>query len=1000
MSSLTFLNKPEPLLPQVVSVLTSQWEGRLLDLSGTAVVLPTQEARRRLHEGLVRVAASRSSALLPPVWMLPMQLPEYGSRDIAPGPVEQLCWISVLRGRTQKELGGLFAHRPMPEMDTIHSLELGNRISSLRGELAQAGISLEDAVQRLACENGGFADPRWSTLLHFESLYLKELKKTGLHDRILLQLTGIASPLSSGSPVTTITRVIIAGIPDLPQAYETIIPKLEARGVAVDLLVCDPNGRGTSWFDECGRPSARWAAAEIETQGGHSRTHLYASESEMAEAAVVLANSSGGTFLTTAVGVTSPDVADLIRETFHSADLSAFNPAGTPLDSMALGRLLGLVLAHLQEDDFRSALQLLRNRDIQVAISMEPEQLARLDQLQSGMIPSSLDDLMDRWEARLLTRRGVSGDTERTEQADHSLLASLRALQQLTALVAREKGPLPVLELLRTIYGPRNLNSIPGATETAETIAEWIHGVGSLADQLPSTEILSLLQLHLRSQICTGEKLPSSIELQGWLELLWEDSPHLIVTGMNDGLVPEVRPADPFLTEKIRERWQLPSNKTRLHRDCYQAVCLVAARALMGRVDFLLSRRDSEGSFLKPSRLLLQCRDEELAGRVEDLFRELPQRTSKPWRSAWQLEAQAAGIRKPDHLSASSIKEYLACPTRYYFKKLAGLSKENFGVEELEGNVFGSLLHEALQEFGSDTVSRDLTDEPAIAHDLEHRWSRIFHARYGEDPDLALLYQLKAGTKRLREAARVQAALRAEGWEIVGCEFEFSGFRPKALDHSRMPLPIVGRIDRIDRRRNEDGSYSWRIIDYKSSEDTETPQASHLKKVTKLLDRSAHQEYEFVGLKKNSKSKKKGEEEVQTSLHRWVDLQLPIYALVAKAVKEGDLSISRLPKVDGEVESAYFQIPADENDTGIAIFAEFEGWEASALKCLSGVSRSIQEGIFWPPRDPKYDDFEGIFFDHLIEESAALRTINPKPLLPSPLSPSSPLSDREQGVTA
>ena len=997
MSSLTFLNKPEPLLPQVVSVLTSQWEERLLDLSGTAVVLPTQEARRRLHEGLVRVAASRSSALLPPVWMLPMQLPEYGSRDIAPGPVEQLCWISVLRGRTQEELGGLFAHRPMPEMDTTHSLELGNRIRSLRGELAQAGISLEEAVQRLACENGGFADPRWSTLLHLESLYLKELQKTAFHDRTLLQLAGIASPLPplpTGYPVTTITRVIIAGVPDLPKAYETIIPKLKARGIAVDLLVCDPDGRGTSWFDEYGRPCAHWAAAEIETQGGHSRTHLYASESEMAAAAVVLANSSGGTFLTTAVGVTSPDVADLIRETFHSADLSAFNPAGTPLDSMALGRLLGLVLAHLQEDDFRSALQLLRNRDIQVAISMEPEQLARLDQLQSGMIPSSLEDLMDRWEARLFINRGGSGETERTEQADHSLLTSLRALHQLTALVARGKGPLPLLELSRSIYGSRNLNSIPGAAETAESIAEWVHGVGSLADQLPSTEVLSLIQLHLRSQICTGEKLTSSIELQGWLELLWEDAPHLIVTGMNDGLVPEVRPSDPFLTEKIRERWQLPSNKTRLHRDCYQTVCLVAARALMGRVDFLLSRRDSEGSFLKPSRLLLQCRDEELAGRVEDLFRELPQRTSKSWRSAWQLEAQAAGIRKPDHLSASSIKEYLACPTRYYFKKLAGLSKENFGVEELEGSVFGSLLHEALQEFGSDTVTRDLTDEDAIAHDLEHRWSRIFHARYGEDPDLALLYQLKAGTKRLREAARVQAALRAEGWEIVGCEFEFSGFRPKALDHARMPLPIVGRIDRIDRRRNEDGSHSWRIIDYKSSEDTETPQASHLKKVTKLLDQSAHQEYEFVGLKKTGKSSKKGQEEVQPTLHRWVDLQLPIYALVAKAVKEGDLSISRLPKVDGEVESAYFQIPADENDTGIAIFAEFEGWEASALKCLSGVSRSIQEGVFWPPRDPQYDDFEGIFFDHLIEENPILRTINPEPL-----SPSSPLSDREQGVT-
>ncbi|MEI6377976.1 MAG: hypothetical protein WCO97_12345, partial [bacterium] len=118
------------------------------------------------------------------------------------------------------------------------------------------------------------------------------------------------------------------------------------------------------------------------------------------------------------------------------------------------------------------------------------------------------------------------------------------------------------------------------------------------------------------------------------------------------------------------------------------------------------------------------------------------------------------------------------------------------------------------------------------------------------------------------------------------------------------------------------------------------------------------------------------------TLHRWIDLQLPIYALVAKAVREGDLSIERLPKIDGEVESAYFQMPADETGTGIAIFSEFEGWEASALECLYGVSRSIQEGLFWPPRDPKYDNFEGLFFDHLMEESASLRTINPEPLVP------------------
>lgn len=960
-----FLNKAAPLLPQVAEVLTRGWTGGLLDLSGTLVVIPTKGARRRLHESLAMTAGKE--CLIPPSWFLPMQFLEHGVVNPAPAPVEQLCWIGVLKGSSKQDLRGLFPGRSVPVMDTAQAAEIGACIASLRADLAGSGLSLEEASARLCGDQDGRADSRWATLRALEKKFVEALAAAGFQDRIGAQLGGMAKPrLPEG-----VSRVVIAGVPDLPPAYEMAIPALLDAGIETKILVHDPESKGEEWFDESGRPSEEWARRSIDLP--EDRIHACSDEEAMAESVAALCRASGGSHSTTAIGATSTELAAHLHDSMDERGLQTYNPAGHPLDITSIGRLLKMTLLCLEESDFRSELGLIRHADVMAWLGQPGSafgvwQLKRLDQLQKEVIPASLADLLARWPEE------PDPDPEREEKRrleDSRLKEALQSFQRLLVPLATGTGGKPVLDYLAEVYRERRIDRMPGAAEAATKIREWILAARHLSPSLPSREVITLLLGVLSAGAFTGEKPEDAMEVQGWLELLWDDAPHLVIAGMNDGLVPEVRPVDPFLPEKSRESLGMPCNARRFVRDCYLIHAVTASRPEPGgRVDFLLSRHDGEGSFLKPSRLLLKCRDEDLPGRVSLLFRNTERRPGSAWRPSWRLRAEKA--RTPDHVSASSVKEYLSCPTRYFFKKMERLEKQEFGIEEVEATVFGTLLHETLRRFGSSPVLKDLTDGTEIGDHLEEIWNGIFRGKFGSDLSLALLYQQEIGVRRLRRAAEVQALERAQGWRIAACELEFEGFRPGGTDAAAMPLPLEGRIDRVDFRETSAG-VEWRILDYKSGEKAETPEKTHFKALSKLDDKSLYRPYELMTLK--AKKGRTGEKQYEA---RWIDLQLPIYVLLGEAIRDGSHVVKDLPITEGSISSGYFLLPANLDDTDVKTFSGFEGWQGSAATCLAGVSTSISEGVFWPPRRPKYDDFEELFFDRINPAVASQRTVDPE----------------------
>jgi ATP-dependent helicase/nuclease subunit B len=957
MSCRIFLNRRAPLLPQALAWLASGWESSDLDLSGTLVVVPTRTALRRLHEGLVSAAASGGGALMPPAWALPMQLLEAGHGCPAPSSVEQMCWITVLRSASPRELRALFPGSRVPVMDTAHAAELGVSINSLRADLAAAGLSFA----RLA-EGEEREDPRWAALGVLEGKYLETLRQREFGDRIFMQLVGMTGPKLPGGT----NRVVIAGVPDLPAAYDTAVPALLREGTGVSVLVHDPEDRGGDWFDGLGRPSGRWSEGNIDIPD--ETIHVCAGKEEMAQTAGRLSLLSGGSHETTTIGVSSPELARFLHDTLEGMGLPIYDPAGQPLSSSAVGRLLRLTRLHLLEEDFRSAMRLLRHADILRWLSRDGDcfgatELERLDDLQRECLPVSLGDLLSRWPA----------DAGRAS-SDAILKQALVRFADLTRSLRDARGSLPVLRYLRVVYGHRMLDALPGSAEAAVRIRDWILPIADLSGDMPPVEVITLLLDVLAAPSSGGEKIPGALELQGWLELLWEDAPHLVIAGMSDGLVPEVRPADSFLSEKLRTRLGMPSNATRFSRDCYLIRSLRAARPEKeGRVDLLFSRHDAEGSLGKPSRLLLKCADRELPARVKKLFAESPLRPGSPWRSSWRLVPPPAGV--PDQLSATSVRDYLSCPARYFFKHRARLVKKEFGLEELDAATFGVLLHEALQEFGSRPDLNNLGDEQRIGAALETIWRDRFRGRFGEDLTLPLLYQLGIGIRRLRKAAEVQARHYAAGWRIVACELKFTGFRPAGLDGLTMPLPLGGRIDRVDRRETEEG-VEWLILDYKSGEKADDPDKTHYRKLGALESPALYPDHEVMSLVKTSKARGKAPPATRHFHARWTDLQLPIYILLGEAVRDRIHVLDNLIIDGGTVSGGYFLLPADLSKTEIRVFRGFDGWQIKAGNCLAGVSSAISRGCFWPPRRPKHDEFEGLFFNRLEALQTELMTVD------------------------
>ena len=911
-----FLKTPLPLATQVAGILFDRG-GK--DLRHVEVWIPTAGAARRIRRALA------GQGVLSPRFTQPMRALLPGDEGIAQRFEREAAWARVLKVAEGDLLEPLFSDAIL---ETIEArLKSAGVLCDLCDLLAEGGWN--PAEPRLV-EVCGEDASRWEALSQLHRRYVAELKSHGLRDPNEARISEIARPTRAPA----LQRLVIACIPDLPLAAQRYAEALEKNGVKVEVLVWLP-GELSGGFDAWGRPDAtQWADCLINPEA----SQILSARSPDEEAALALdfslSSNSPGDY---AVVLADSEMGAAFCSEVENRGGRAFLPDGGRLDLSEAG-----VIA-LEWERFRTSgdLRVLRRL-------LELPRFSRVlragTDLKTDDALAVCDYLIGEAVLSDLTQAQAFAQVEFDPATD-------RLMRRAQAQVLIKRVGEFLSETLSDLLA-RAWQSGGEGLETARKVEALHRSIASSPLYATDTEGLeNAFARALKAEPLFEASEPGDVELSGWLEAPWIESGRLALCGCVEGVLPSMVNGHAFLPDSKRRLLGLADNTSRLARDAYLFQCLLLVRPPAG---FLcsFSRFDRDGSPLLPSSLFLRCAEEALPERVRGLFGEI--RSSRPRATrgnSWRWSLPESLRRRVDKISPTDFSEYLACPFRYYLRKVHWFETFIPDAREMDARRFGLLVHEAVEQFGRHTP--DESDPAAIERLVFAHLDDSVHSLFGPSPSPAVRIQVEGARARLRAFAHLQAAEFAEGWRIVAAEQKLASDSLNPL--SIGSLRLSGKIDRIEKNVLNG---TWRILDYKTYAKSKTPAKQHFG--PRLFPEWLPEAECVIGDPKKPKKK------------RWADLQLPLYRKILLHLHGEEMGAA-------PIETAYFILSADPSESAVERFPELdESVMNSAMACAEAVATRVAKGRFWPPQPPKgswQDPFAAFFLNGKPDSCIAAETV-------------------------
>ncbi|MBP8256512.1 MAG: PD-(D/E)XK nuclease family protein [Opitutaceae bacterium] len=907
-----------PLPRSAAEWLARDWarEGPL-DLATWLVIVPTRQSGRRLREALAALASEAGQAVLSPRVVLPESLISMGA---TPGRAAsraqfQLAWVETLQAADLNQMRAVFPVDPTSRSFTW-ARELAKQMIELQEMLREGGVTIGTVAPAMRAGSTAFPEEdRWVQLTELSRRVALSLSRAGLRDPIQTTLEQAEKPVLPEG----IEQIAMMATPDpLPLSVKVLARLSEIVPVSV-VIHGPPEASGDALFDAWGRPNAEaWSRRHLDWTDFKKRVHLCADAGEQTEKIVALVRGTSPPGVMPGIGIADTTVLPVLKRSLERTGFPAYNPAGKPWRFEGFYALLSCLAEIARSPSWDAVKSLIRCPDVLEWLRTQPGRsvsgariLSEIDALGEAHLPPTLSEgLHHTGQAEGTEAGGIS-----RYPAAHDALTRLHDLRK--DLVSGT-FPLNAVGALKRIFAGRRVEE--GSLEF-EAMEAWMESLreadvalsafrGGRLDLADAWEFaLALYGERVRFEA----KEEGALELNGWLELLWEDAPHLVVAGMNEGCVPESVVGDAFLPEAARRRIGLKNNAMRYARDAYLLHALAASRdGRTGRIDLLVGKAAVTGDPLRPSRLLLQCADEELPDRVGWLFQKVEShQATMPWTRAWRLKP--AMVAPPERVSVTALRDWLECPFRFYLKHALKMRRVEIDKAELDARDFGNLLHATLQRLADPDAARIVAAKELGGFLLSH-FEREASARYGDLRTLPLLAQFESARQRILKAAEIEAEQRESGWRTLRVEWKF--------ELPANGIRVRGVIDRVD--RNEEDPRRVRVVDYKTSDKAVSPAMAHLR-TSRDADaaRDPWQRFSMGGKE-----------------HLWTDLQLPVY----RHVLEGEFG--------SEIECGYFNLPKAVGDSALCLWSDFPAeLQRSADACLDGITKAIAAGRFWPPAE-------------------------------------------------
>jgi len=832
--------------------------GGAKSLAHILVVVPTAQSGRRLRQKL----AERLGAVIPPEIRLPPQLVLSAADDCA--------------GRTDEILG---FYEALGETGT---LELAAQYSDIRGILGANALSFADVAARvgeiLTDEMADAEVARWRELAALEERYLAALAKRGKTDRIVRMKAVVDNPPRLPGVETVVLACLLDPLPAMRRVLETLRTR---DGLGIVELRPDLQS-STSNF----QPSQIIPCATAASEAEKVAEFFSSVKSDEALPSLCLADS---------------DEFPEMQGALQAKGFKVHDPSRTPLATSSLGHLVAQIAVLVRTRSYNVFSAFIRGGDVRRWLCSELKMsdaefvaaLLDLDSRQAELLPATIDDIRPKTKGKL------------------------RAIFEHIDVVLRKYG---IRQMLQRIFAEHLLDE---RDPDAREFAAAADAVNALLDECfpptsnlqPSTFnlYLDLFSLRLRETSYSLEPDEGDVILtDGWLELPFVEADELVITGFNEGRVPESVVGHAFLPDRLRRGLGLLDNEARFQRDRTILRLVLACRKPSDVLVFFRAM-DAKGDVLKPSRLLFDGTDDSAfidrvrrfygvrAGTEEMRAADLPQ--------SWRLKLEIPPERKElNFTSPSSLDVYLHCPFNYFLKRTFG-EKEDDRADELDPSEFGHLVHDALERWCLGDL-RDSEDAAAIADELVSHVDALLGDRFGTNVPAIVSLQGESAKRRLAAFAKIQVAWHREGWRAVAAERKLK----VVYGHTT----VNGRCDRIDFNEK---TGEWCVIDYKTFDNSDRAVAF---------------------------DSKNGE---------WKSLQLPLYCAMLDADPEFPEAkrekISSVYCVLGKTdESTLFTEPMNG-----ALVPEAETKVRELVDC-------IERGIFWPPspkNEWRYDFGSWIF---------------------------------------
>ena len=868
-----FLGWDQPALPAAAAHLIEHYiEGPVADLRSATIVLPGRRARRRVIELLLDEAEARGATLIPPEATTVGNLPgliHAGPTPLADDVTSRRAWSRSLRSVDRAAIESVFPHLPESDSPTEWD-ELAGLLAGLHQDLAREGHRFRD-VARICRSGFPFDDgARWEVLGSVQRRFLSLLEQAGVADRFEARILALDSDVAPFAGDLWLVSVV-----ELPTVTRRLVA---ASGASVHALIHAPsepsNGTGgTTVYDTFGLPSTDyWETAPVPVSD--QILTVVERPVDQAEAVMGALAGLGGRYSAEEVVLAvhpESEVVPYLEQRLEARDVPARYAAGTPLGRTGPVRLLQAVADYLNEGTFQALAALMRHPDAVPLTGPTEAAAAGLEAI----------EVADRYFTEHLPF-GVRGEIPRGENRAALFPPVVRAFERegpLNSFGGRKPLSqwMPVLmDVLMSAYGELELDrSRPAHRRLLDTLgrikalAASLAGVPETLDETCSgSEAIRTLLLELREEALPPEPGRDAVELVDWLELPLDDAPVVMLTGFNEGFLPESLSGHAFLPDSLRTRLGLSDNRSRLARDAYRLTTVLHSKE---SVCLVAGRRTALGDPLRPSRLMFRIPEEHLPGRVLHFLE----------RDGGGVGAAGVGVDSvaslglepgpksdftvppepvielseddvPTRLAVTAFRGLLTDPYRFVLEKVYRLDRLDDTARELDPLRFGSLAHEILHRFGLLALESppgvDVGSEVDVARSLMALLKDELSTRFGENTLPAVHLQAEQLKLRLRAFAEKQADWAAQGWEMVAVECMGEG-EGVPFDVDGTPILLRGRIDRID---HNPSTGEWAVLDYKTGQSVDPPEKTH--------------------------RRERGGD------HPWIDLQLPLYRRLLSGV--------------------------------------------------------------------------------------------------------------------